>query len=262
MTKDPAILFYSQDFLTGVADLTMQERGQYITLLCLQHAKGKLTQRMIQIAVPDVSEYVLIKFEQDEDGNYINQRLSDETEKRQSFIQKQKMNGKKGGRPKTQKNPNETQTKPKPNPDKTQSKPKRNPNPNPNKSLSSSSSSSSSSLSTSTKKKEEKSVTQGHSLSPKFEIPDQNEVVDLFMQKSGDKSYSSQKGEQFWLHYQNNGWKVGRNRMKDWRLAVAQWIARDKQSGDYPKAVEPKASHYETEQEFQKALKQFNQQNK
>lgn len=88
MTKDPAILFYSQDFLTGVADLTMQERGQYITLLCLQHAKGKLTQRMIQIAVPDVSEYVLIKFEQDEDGNYINQRLSDETEKRQSFIQK------------------------------------------------------------------------------------------------------------------------------------------------------------------------------
>tara|TARA_R110002050_G_scaffold268962_1_gene411152 strand:- start:225 stop:347 length:123 start_codon:yes stop_codon:yes gene_type:complete len=32
--KAPAFQLYAQDFLTGVMDLTMEERGVYITLLC------------------------------------------------------------------------------------------------------------------------------------------------------------------------------------------------------------------------------------
>ena len=35
-TKAPAFQLYAQDFLTGVMDLTMEERGVYITLLCKQ----------------------------------------------------------------------------------------------------------------------------------------------------------------------------------------------------------------------------------
>ena len=42
MERDPAFLFYSSDFLSGIADLNMEERGQYITLLCVQHQKGRL----------------------------------------------------------------------------------------------------------------------------------------------------------------------------------------------------------------------------
>ena len=34
--KAPAFQLYAQDFLTGVMDLTMEERGVYITLLCKQ----------------------------------------------------------------------------------------------------------------------------------------------------------------------------------------------------------------------------------
>lgn len=41
--KDPAMLFYASDFLTGVALMSMKERGQYITLLCLQQQRGHLT---------------------------------------------------------------------------------------------------------------------------------------------------------------------------------------------------------------------------
>jgi uncharacterized protein YdaU (DUF1376 family) len=111
--KDPAFLFFPSDFLLGVSCLTMEERGQYITLLCIQHSKGRLSEKDIKIAIGSVSPDVLAKFTQDENGLYYNQRLEYETEKRERFCAKQYENGCKGGRPKkATKNPNETQTKP------------------------------------------------------------------------------------------------------------------------------------------------------
>jgi len=90
MSKDPAFLFYSSDFLTGVADLTFEERGQYITLLCLQHQKGRLRKKAIQIAVPGLSDDVLKKFEQDENGLFFNERLEFEAGKRAKHAEKQR----------------------------------------------------------------------------------------------------------------------------------------------------------------------------
>jgi hypothetical protein len=90
MGKDPAFLFYSNDFLTGVADLTFEERGQYITLMALQHQKGHLTKKAIDINVPNVSSDVLAKFIIDEDGLYYNERLEIESEKRKAHSKKQK----------------------------------------------------------------------------------------------------------------------------------------------------------------------------
>ncbi len=83
--KDPAVLFYSSDFLTGVGDLTMQERGQYITLLCLQHQKGRLSQKVIDINTPGVSQDVLSKFQKDDQGRYYNKRLMEETMRRADY---------------------------------------------------------------------------------------------------------------------------------------------------------------------------------
>lgn len=85
MAKDPAFLLYSKDFLTGVQDLTMEERGQYITMLCAQHQKGKCSSKWLSINIPNASSDVLSKFEKDEDGNYINSRLSDEIETRKLY---------------------------------------------------------------------------------------------------------------------------------------------------------------------------------
>jgi hypothetical protein len=106
MAKDPAFLFYSSDFLSGVTDLTMEERGQYITLLCLQHQKGALSEKTIRLSVGSVSVDVLSKFEKDEDGNFYNKRLFSEIEKRAFFTQSRRNNGVKGGRPKKDKKPN------------------------------------------------------------------------------------------------------------------------------------------------------------
>ena len=103
--KDPAFLFYSSDFLNGVVDLTMEERGQYITLLCLNHQKGELTEKTIRLSVGSVSVDVLSKFSKKENGNFFNARLDEEIEKRKLFTESRRNNGLKGGRPRKNKKP-------------------------------------------------------------------------------------------------------------------------------------------------------------
>jgi uncharacterized protein YdaU (DUF1376 family) len=105
MSKDPAFLFYSSDFLNGVSDLTMEERGQYITLLCLQHQKGSLSEKTVRLTVGSVSVDVMRKFEKDEQGNYFQSRLKEEIEKRVNFTESRRNNGFKGGRPKASEKP-------------------------------------------------------------------------------------------------------------------------------------------------------------
>ena len=91
--KDPAFLFYSSDFLVGVSDMTMEERGQYITLLCLQHTKGHLTKKNILVGVGQVSDDVLAKFTIDDNGCYYNERLEKEVNKRKAYSESRKKNG-------------------------------------------------------------------------------------------------------------------------------------------------------------------------
>ena len=48
------------------------------------------------------------------------------------------------------------------------------------------------------------------------------------------KSYFAEKGGteaqaiQFHAYYESNGWKVGRNPMKNWKAAASGWISRDR----------------------------------
>lgn len=98
--NDPAVLFYTSDFLTGVIDMTMEERGQYITLLCYQHQKGHIKEETIRLLVGYTSVNVMKHFKQDKDGLYFNERMEIETEKRHNFTESRRNNGKKGGRPK------------------------------------------------------------------------------------------------------------------------------------------------------------------
>lgn len=105
MAKDPAVLFYTNDFLTGCAGLTMEERGQYITLLCLQHQQGHISEKTCRLTVGSVSVDVLAKFKKDENGLFFNERMEIEIEKRRNYEEIKRLNGLKGGRPKTEKKP-------------------------------------------------------------------------------------------------------------------------------------------------------------
>lgn len=63
----------------------------------------------------------------------------------------------------------------------------------------------------------------------RFAPPTRNEVADFA------KEYASQKGldpggfdaERFCDYYTANGWKVGRNPMRDWKATVRDWVRRD-----------------------------------
>lgn len=106
--KDPAFLFYSADFIGKMAKFTMEERGQIITLLALQHQNGHLTQKIIDNMVPNLSEDVRNEFKVDNEGNLYSSKLDYVIAKRSKRVISSQKNGLKGGRPKG----NKTQIKP------------------------------------------------------------------------------------------------------------------------------------------------------
>ena len=86
MAKDPAFLFYSTDFFMGTIDMTDEQVGQYIRLMCLQHQKGHLTEAiMVNIMKGKLDELIISKFRQDSEGLYYNKRLEAEIDKRRRF---------------------------------------------------------------------------------------------------------------------------------------------------------------------------------
>jgi len=91
MSKDPAVLFYTSDFLAGTLTMSNEHIGMYIKLLCLQHQKGKLTKRdMLYIC----STYVVDVFEKfKEDGDFFyNERMFNESERRQKYSKSRREN--------------------------------------------------------------------------------------------------------------------------------------------------------------------------
>jgi len=101
MAKDPAFLFYSQDFLVGTMTMSFEDKGKYITILSYMHQKGRMDHKSICLLVGSLSDELLSKFQIDEDQKYYNTRLEDESYKRSKFIESRIENGKKGGRKKT-----------------------------------------------------------------------------------------------------------------------------------------------------------------
>jgi hypothetical protein len=99
MGKDPAFLFYSQDFIVGVQTMCFEDRGKYITILSQMHQQGRMNEETIRFLVGNVSVMLKSKFSIDENGFWYNARLEEEISKRVSFVESRRANGLKGGRP-------------------------------------------------------------------------------------------------------------------------------------------------------------------
>jgi hypothetical protein len=52
-----------------------------------------------------------------------------------------------------------------------------------------------------------------------FKVPDLNNVIDYFTEKE-----HMGEADNFFNYYESNGWKVGRNPMKNWKAAANKWI--------------------------------------
>lgn len=180
MAKDPAVLLYTSDFLSGTYTMTDEQVGKYIRLLCLQHQQGKLSKEDMLSICKAYDEKIWSKFEEI-DGYFLNKRMAEEADKRSRFTESRRNNAKKKAyaehmlehMPQHMENENE------------------NRNENINRS--------------------------------KFKKPELDEVSAYFMQLE-----MPTESESFFNYYTANGWKVGKNSMKDWKAAARNWIKNAK----------------------------------
>lgn len=120
MANNPSFSLYVNDFEGGTRHMTDEELGCYIRLLFAQFNRGKLpnnTDFLRRFCTSFDKSWAIVgeKFEKIDADFIQNKRLENEIQKRDNFIDKQQVNGRKGGRPpqkdKPTKNPNKTQTK-------------------------------------------------------------------------------------------------------------------------------------------------------
>lgn len=144
MSTKPDILWmplYVTDYLGDTMHLTTEQHGAYMLLLMASwQAGGRLTSKDAQLAaIARLSpaawrkhKEVILAFFDEVDGHLVQKRLVAEYARSAGIIEKNRANGKKGGRPKKQ-NPDETQSETQEKPTGFVSvNPGDNPNPNPN----------------------------------------------------------------------------------------------------------------------------------
>jgi uncharacterized protein YdaU (DUF1376 family) len=83
--KDPAFLFYPNDWIGGTMGMTFEEKGAYMQLLMMQFNRGHMTSHMIAQTVGQLWVNLKDKFTQDKQGLWYNERLEEEKQKRKAF---------------------------------------------------------------------------------------------------------------------------------------------------------------------------------
>jgi len=95
MAKDPAFLFYYQDFLVGTDSFNNAQTGAYIRCLCHQAHRGFITPGHFKriCKTNSVEAVVQTKFRTENGtGNFFNMRLTEELEKRSNYIKSRRKN--------------------------------------------------------------------------------------------------------------------------------------------------------------------------
>ena len=92
MAKDPAVLFYTSDFLSGTLTMNYEQKGKYITLLCYQHQQGFLLEDDFKAILDGTDIKVFNKFQKLSDGKYYNLKLKVESERRKAYADSRRNN--------------------------------------------------------------------------------------------------------------------------------------------------------------------------
>ena len=199
--------------------LNMEQKGKYITLLCLQHNKGRLTEKDMLSICGSYDADVFAKFTKDEEGYFFNERLSLEVQKRKAYSESRRNNRIK----KDVSNISKTYVPHMEN---------RNENENENRII--------------VEDANEKKTTR-----KKFVKPEENDVYNL-MAELNAKGFNFLTEDKlvnfvrtFMDHYEANGWIVGKTPMKDWQSTVKNWMRRE-----WDKVKNQKSNQYGTKQKF------------
>lgn len=93
--KDPALLFYTANFLAETRRMSFEQVGKYIRLMCIQHQDSHLTKDEFFEIVSPSDKLITEKFSIDEHGNYFVQHVDDEIERRRKYSISRAENAKK-----------------------------------------------------------------------------------------------------------------------------------------------------------------------
>ena len=211
MGKDPAVLFYTQDFITGTLLMSDEQRGKYILLLCFQHQKGFLTEHdMLKICTTH-DDVIWAKFIKEGD-HYVNKRMREEAERRKKYCENRRKN-------RMNKSSDNIEV-----------------------SKVHMSSHMETEIETEIETKSESEVNERM----RSKYPTISEINAYCKERKNNVS-----PERFFDFYESKGWMIGKNHMKDWKAALRTWENKDKcnsqlQSGTHPgqKIVSGKVKPY------------------
>lgn len=206
MAKDPAFLFYHQDFFTGVSDMTNDEVGAYIRCLCIQASKGGISEKHMKLICNshDVHSAIKHKFIFDASTDlFVNIRLKSEIDKRKKYSESRANNRR-----------------------------------NPNKKDEDMNNISISYVKHMENENEDEDEDENESKNqkekrPRFAKPTLAEVhafmseVNMLAGGKWDQTKIQTTAKAFFNYYESNGWHVGRSPMKNWNAAARNWMNRE-----------------------------------
>lgn len=85
MAKDPAFLFYPNDFDSKTKFFSDEQVGKYLRLLIAQFQHGRLSEKQILFICKSYDEDIMSKFNKDENNLFYNERLEFEINKRKNY---------------------------------------------------------------------------------------------------------------------------------------------------------------------------------
>ena len=193
MSKDPAFLFYTSDFLTGTMTMTNEQVGKYIRLLCFQHQKGDLSEKDMLFICGSYDEEIFAKFEKIGE-KFRNKRLFEEVEKRKKYSESRRNNRLKKEEPKEEIKEDMLNT--------SLSYVQHMENENENENII-----------------DNVVIDKPIEEKPKRFVKPTIEQLEAYMEERGMNNVANR----FYDHYESNGWKVGKNSMKNWKASVRTW---------------------------------------
>jgi uncharacterized protein YdaU (DUF1376 family) len=220
--KAPAFQFYADDFLAGTSDMSAEEVGGYIRLLCHQWTKGSIPNdpdRVARIAgligSPCVG-YVMAKFRLCDGHTLKNERLEKVREEQQAFKARQSAAGTNGAAKRWNKCPDDGD----PN-GVAMATPMATAWPEHNQTI----------------------ATPMAAPWPEHSSPSPSPIIKIQADKPPRVRFQKPTVEEltaeaikiglplpevdkFFNYYESNGWKVGKNSMKSWPATMKGWLAR------------------------------------
>jgi len=208
--KAPAFQLYTDDFLAGTLEMSQEEVGQFIRLLCHQWNRGSIpveTEKQQRLTGGCVSVDVLAKFRLCEDGSLRNERLESVRTERGLFLQQQSIKGQQSAEKRRlaasaiQPELNQTSTEVQPDTQPDGQPESNSPSPSPSPIV---------------KKMADKPPCV------RFQKP----TVEELTAEAIKIGLPLPEVDKFLNYYESNGWKVGKNSMKSWPAAMKGWLSR------------------------------------